>query len=310
MTSSIPVQSENRLLDEVADEYRSQGYEIVRDPGRNQLPKFLAPFQPDLIASNAEENVVIEVKNKAELPHAEYLSELSRVVNAEPGWRFELIVAPTQQTPFLEGGRDIGAEGALAYLEHSRELLTIEQPEAALLLAWAATEAALRTVARRHEIILERDQSSFVMNTLFSLGLLSEEELRVLQAGHRSRNFLVHGYAPPNDRSISSSDLIRVAEELLRQGNGQKNGRALHNKSTYAPLSEFLRASVMSSATLRFGDVEAILNRSLPSSARNHKQWWDNSEQSRHTQAKSWLDVGWHVTHVDLVAESVTFERS
>lgn len=309
MTSSTPVRTENRLLDDIVEQYRSKGYHVSRNPGRNELPPFLSAFQPDLLASNATEHVVVEVKNKAQLTHAGYLTELSRVVNAEPGWRFELIVAPVQQTPIRDGGRDIGLEGALTYLEHSRELLTIEQPEAALLLAWAATEAVLREVARRYKVVLEREQPSFVMNTLFSLGLLGDKEYEVLQEGYRSRSLLAHGYAPPTGQLVFPPDLIRVAEGLLQSHNGTKDGRITPKKSIYAPLSDFLEASDAPSLTLDFKNLETILNRSLPVSARNHKQWWDNSEQSRHAQAKSWLDVGWRVTRVDLVAEKITFKK-
>ena len=131
-------------------------------------------------------------------------SNLDRLGNAL------LVVSPAPQTPIRDGGKDIGYEGARNYLEHTRELLTTEQHEAAALLAWAAAEAALREIARLHKVLLERDQSTFVMSTLFSLGLLDDKEYTILQEAFRHRNFLAHGYYPPSGQLGSTWALIDV----------------------------------------------------------------------------------------------------
>ena len=55
--------TERRKLLEVAREYRKQGYEVVIEPREEQLPSFLHSFQPDIIARNNEETVVIEIKS-------------------------------------------------------------------------------------------------------------------------------------------------------------------------------------------------------------------------------------------------------
>jgi len=306
MTSSTPVKVENRLLDEIVGKYESQGYSILRSPGMAELPAFLSAFRPDLIATSSADNVVVEVKNRSQLTQADYLTELSRVVNSEPGWRFELVVSPAPQTPIRDGGKDIGYEGARNYLEHTRELLTTEQHEAAALLAWAAAEAALREIARLHKVLLERDQSTFVMSTLFSLGLLDDKEYTILQEAFRHRNFLAHGYYPPSGQLGSTWALIDVTEELL-QRNTERNAP---KKSIYTPLSELLQESEATSITVSFDSLETLLNRKLPTSARSYRQWWDNSDNSRHVQAKSWLNIGWRISDLDLVAESVTFKKS
>ena len=51
-------------LDQVAQQYRDEGYEVVLEPRGDALPPFLDGFQPDLIARRGHEGVVAEVASK------------------------------------------------------------------------------------------------------------------------------------------------------------------------------------------------------------------------------------------------------
>ena len=75
----------------------------------------------------------------------------------------------------------------------------------------------------------------------------------------------------------------------------------------YKPLTTYLTASPHPLVRLRFSELERILGASLPASARAHRPWWANSS---HSQAMSWLAVGWRVDAVDLRGETVTFRRT
>ncbi len=80
----------------------------------------------------------------------------------------------------------------------------------------------------------------------------------------------------------------------------------------YDPLRDYLAGQPGDSCTLTFGDVEAIIRRSLPSSARranNYKSWWANDKT--HVQAASWMRAGWRTAGgPDLEAERIRFTRS
>lgn len=75
--------------------------------------------------------------------------------------------------------------------------------------------------------------------------------------------------------------------------------------SIYAPLAAHLAATT-DNQTMSFADVEQILGRPLPPTARRRPQWWANND-NRHVQARAWLDVGYVTADVDLAAETVTF---
>ena len=78
--------------------------------------------------------------------------------------------------------------------------------------------------------------------------------------------------------------------------------------SYYEPLTRFLETRAEGELSLSFRDVEAILRRNLPASARKHQAWWANT--TSHSHADSWLRPEWKTAKVDIAAERVVFERS
>ena len=87
-----------------------------------------------------------------------------------------------------------------------------------------------------------------------------------------------------------------------------------HSRVTpYAALGADLAARAAAGetrVTLALGDVEAILRRPLPASARRpraYHQWWRGGGDIHAWEG--WLRVGWRVEAVDLAGETVTFAR-
>ena len=76
--------------------------------------------------------------------------------------------------------------------------------------------------------------------------------------------------------------------------------------SVYQPLGAYLARQPGPMHTLTFHEVEAILGRSLPSSAARVRDWWTNDPG--HSQADyGWLAAGWQVDSVDRGGQAVTF---
>ena len=76
---------------------------------------------------------------------------------------------------------------------------------------------------------------------------------------------------------------------------------------TYVALTVFLRENQASRVKLRFDELEEILGRPLPASARSHRPWWANTDGN--SQARAWLSAGWKVHRADLALEEVEFAR-
>ncbi len=68
--TSIFQEREEAAIQAVAARYKSLGYDVVVRPGPVLLPEPLKQFRPDLLAKNAKEKVVVEVRSKATLSEA------------------------------------------------------------------------------------------------------------------------------------------------------------------------------------------------------------------------------------------------
>jgi hypothetical protein len=78
--------------------------------------------------------------------------------------------------------------------------------------------------------------------------------------------------------------------------------------SYYQPLTRFLEGRRESEVKLTFPELEKILNRRLPDSARKHQAWWANT--TSHSHADAWLRLDWKTAGVDLAGERVVFVRA
>ena len=77
----------------------------------------------------------------------------------------------------------------------------------------------------------------------------------------------------------------------------------------YDPLQRHLatQLSTTRQLSLKFGEIEEILQAKLPKSASTYMEWWAN--QAHGTQAASWLEAGFIVDRVDLTRKFVQFRR-
>lgn len=75
----------------------------------------------------------------------------------------------------------------------------------------------------------------------------------------------------------------------------------------YDPLFEYLCRAPDAEVELTFDHIGQLVG-GLPTSATTHSAWWANeSEGTRHVQARAWMSAGREVVAVDQVARSVRF---
>jgi hypothetical protein len=78
--------------------------------------------------------------------------------------------------------------------------------------------------------------------------------------------------------------------------------------SKYYPLFEHLQKSTEDRFEMTFQEIEGILRRTLPRSARRSNAFWSNRSKGA-LQAKAWMGAGYHVEGVDLDRGVVTFNK-
>lgn len=216
MTHETGALSEARLVQQVADEYRGKGYDVVLEPGADQLPTVLAPYRPDIIARRDDETIVIEVKSRHSLRRPPQLEALAKAVRELPGWRFELIVAkPDIAFPLPETTEPWDEHQVGDALDEAGQLLRTGHPAAALLLAWAATEAALRLLASKEGLRIDGWEANALLNNLTTSGVLTRGRFKTLRDALEVRNAVAHGLMPPKLEPSKVQKLIQMTADLL-----------------------------------------------------------------------------------------------
>ena len=78
----------------------------------------------------------------------------------------------------------------------------------------------------------------------------------------------------------------------------------------YEPLTQYLSLRAEPVVKMSFADVERVLGRPLPASARRHRPWWANEQGGTHSHALAWLGAGRRTANVDLNFATVEFIRT
>jgi REase_AHJR-like len=203
-----------RRIQDLAREYQDRGYQVTVEPEPRQLPEPLARFRPDLVARKANELVVVEVKPRESLPDPR-LQELAKVVRAQPGWRFELVLLKPDPGP--PGARAWNAEEVADSLGQIEAILSAGYPEAALLLAWSAAEATLRLLAEKEHLDLEQEDAVYLLRLLVTRAVITREQYDRLWKALELRNAVAHGVKPPHLDTPEIAALGKLIAELLRQ---------------------------------------------------------------------------------------------
>jgi Holliday junction resolvase len=202
---------------ELAEEYRSKGYDVVEEPAPTQLPDFLAGYHPDLLLRKGDKAVVVEVKSQSTLAKNSQIRDLARVLHAKPGWNFELVLVREEErmaTP--EKSRSFEKEDIVHSLETAEKLLAAESAEAALLLTWAAVEALIRLLTEQEGITLDRLSPDYLLKQALTNGIIARDDYRALLYILKFRNAVAHGFKTPDFTPAIANDLLSTARRLLQ----------------------------------------------------------------------------------------------
>jgi hypothetical protein len=80
----------------------------------------------------------------------------------------------------------------------------------------------------------------------------------------------------------------------------------------YTPLENYLRglSENQRDVSLRFEQIEKILNSKLPSSAYEDRRWWDHETEGNNVSKRAWASAGWKIERLDVNKKRVKFVRA
>ena len=205
--------AERLLILETADRYRELGFEVTSDCPLEFLPEFHA----DLVARKGDFSKVIEVKSRSSLASSPMIVKAAEIIESKPNWGFEFVFVPESETlEGPDGSSSIGEAGIASRIDEAKSILKAGHPEAALLVAWSATEAAARRlIAEEVAADFRITTASFVLEQATYLGVISRDEYQRLTEIQKYRNAIAHGIGHGAKLEPLVTELIGVAGELI-----------------------------------------------------------------------------------------------
>lgn len=207
-------------LQQVAERYREQGYQVILNPTPDDLPSFAKDFKVEILASRPDGNVLASAKaNTKEFESDKNLSRYAEIIQNHQGWRYDVFVlgpaASIPPTRDIADASEVEIERTLAAADHLSQAGFVPQ---AVLTSWAAFESAMR-----HRLRSSGEKADWgasprsMLNELVSSGILTQGEFRHLEELSRLRNIIVHGFSVPEISPDAASLLARTARRLLEE---------------------------------------------------------------------------------------------
>ncbi|MFN4088121.1 MAG: hypothetical protein ACK4QW_03635 [Alphaproteobacteria bacterium] len=198
--------SERIAMDQLEPQWRRLGYTLIREPSADQLPDFLSASRPDAIGVGKSPGLVIAVAGRRDRSSETRLNRMRALLDGRPDWRLVVVYAAPENVA-VEPASPAGLEIALAEADR----LAVAEPRPALLLAWAALEAAAR--ARHPDLAPEAIAPSTLLDVLLSSGDLPQDVYEELRETARMRNAIAHGQldlTPPREAVARLTALART----------------------------------------------------------------------------------------------------
>ena len=202
------------IAHKTAQEYRSKGYEVIREAPLD----FFHDFTADLLVHKDCQSKVIEVMTRSSLATYNHsIGELAKMIESKPCWSFELIlVGEPHKLHSPKGAHSFKGESIDLLIKQSRKSLEAGLPEAAFLLAWSAAEATIR------ELLTEEVAPSDTVTSpqhVLSLGvfngILARRESDALEHLRKYRNAIVHGFSVDDFSEDMVIQLIEIIDAVV-----------------------------------------------------------------------------------------------
>ena len=204
----------DEFVTKVAEKYRKQGFRVTLDPPADQMPKVLEDASIRFIAAKEKQTVAVQIVRRDELADLLDVNRLADQLRAESGWQLESILSPSNGVwDRLRHHPDFDQSQIEDAMEEVELALDAGLERAAFLLAWAALEASMRDLARRADVLSEREPPMAVLESLCTMGLISREDFFQFTDSHELRFALEHGIST---RPIEADDVRKALDFIGR----------------------------------------------------------------------------------------------
>lgn len=187
MSSSVS-QLEDAVFQNMVPQLEAEGFQVFIQPSQMMLPPFLSAFRPDAVAYKDGRKIAIEVISQG--AHEETKIRRAReLFAAHPDWELRLVYAPPRS---LENVIPTSSKNVIEeHLKRIEGSFDAMGPTAALLTAWAAFEAAARSLLPTK--FGKAQTPARLLEALAFEGYITPDEADVLRQISTIRNEVAHG---------------------------------------------------------------------------------------------------------------------
>lgn len=185
----------NEKAKEVASLFEGKGYDVFIEPSNAQLPIDLGSYKPDLIAIKGDVGIVVEIKESLKRLPVKKFNEISKLVASHKGWKFALVTIEDDVDDILslENMHFPKPEEIQKRIGDIYSLIGMKMYPSALLSLCIQIEFSLRMKANSFSGSLNLLSIRRIINTLYSDGALSVEQVELLNDLMKKRNETMHG---------------------------------------------------------------------------------------------------------------------
>lgn len=203
---------EKTVLDRIEPQLVRDGFRVVRNPQRQDLPAFLNGYVPDAVALGSEKSIAIEIKSNRQAAPEIKVAELQKLFAGQRDWELRFIYfAPDQPLLVAVSQADL--------TKRTREIRSLikADPQAAFVMAWAVLESSMRNSGfeRLHAL-----SPQAAVSLLASEGYLEQDQVSYFLAMADLRNRIIHGNIDllPLSRDVHS--VLGLAMDLWPENDG------------------------------------------------------------------------------------------
>ena len=214
---------DKKLEDRVAENYRSQGYEVIHSPNVNEIPFDLDNYCPDLLVkTSVNRGLIIEIEASATNLTIERYSKIAKAISEYGDWRF-LLITSEDATPIAE--EDIADDRLtrpeiLKRKERIAKLMSIGDREAAFIALWIFAEILMRRHARQVFIPIDRLPTILMINHLYTQAEISPDQFNRAIALMEIRNRVAHGFSvKPLSLNEAIENVLALVDEFIAMEN-------------------------------------------------------------------------------------------
>ncbi len=208
------IDRERIAIETIAKELEDNGYTVFIEPDTSMIPFDLQNYRPDILATNTEENLIVEVKSRSTPRTIERYKHIAETISKQKKWRFMLTTVDDQyQSEHTAIKSDFDIEAITKILHKLDRLFETESYDLALPYLWSVYISGMRTVGYKHGVPIDATTDKSVLNYMYSLGEISNDEFEQSLLFLNLRNQLIHTF----DISITKEQSIEMREYVKKK---------------------------------------------------------------------------------------------